>query len=134
MPRRLSFELPLLDTLSEIRLPSLPLLLAGCHGHQLIPMTFSADLDCSDLLALICSTLSPLSSNVPHGCRIFSDDFIAERFRPGVRKIVLALDTADSQDVRFDVVLQRTNSSRRCVPFCKNVHVDGECVMLLLRQ
>ena len=37
---------------------------------------------------------------------MFSDDFIAERFRPDVRKIVLALDTADSQPVRFDFILK----------------------------
>ena len=30
---------------------------------------------------------------------MLSDDFVAERFRPDVRKIVLPLDTADSQPV-----------------------------------
>ena len=29
------------------------------HGHLLIPMTFSAELDCSDLLALICQSRGP---------------------------------------------------------------------------
>ena len=38
--------------------------------------------------------------------RMLSDDFIAERLRPDVCKIVLALDTADSQPVRFDFILQ----------------------------
>ena len=37
---------------------------------------------------------------------MFSNDFIAERFRPNVRKIVLALDTADSGPVRVDFILQ----------------------------
>ena len=37
---------------------------------------------------------------------MFSDDFVAERFRPDVRKIVLALDTADSQPVRLGFILQ----------------------------
>ena len=37
---------------------------------------------------------------------MLSDDFIAERFRPDVRKIVFALDTTDSQLVRFDFILQ----------------------------
>ena len=29
------------------------------HSHLLIPMTFSAELDCSDLLALICQPRAP---------------------------------------------------------------------------
>ena len=46
---------------------------------------------------------------------MLSDDFIAERFRSYVRKIVLALDTGDSQPVRFDFILQPPNAPRRCV-------------------
>ena len=37
---------------------------------------------------------------------MFCDDRIAERFRPDVRKIVFALDMADSQLVRLDFILQ----------------------------
>ena len=37
---------------------------------------------------------------------MLSDDFVAERHRPDVCKIVLALDTADSQPVRFDCIMQ----------------------------
>ena len=37
---------------------------------------------------------------------MFSEDFIAERFRPDVHEIVLALDAADSQPVRSDFILQ----------------------------
>ena len=41
-----------------------------------------------------------------HGYRMLSDHVVAERCRPDVRKIVFALDAADSQPVRFDFVLQ----------------------------
>ena len=37
---------------------------------------------------------------------MLSGDFIAERLRPDVCKIVLALDAADLQPVRFDFILQ----------------------------
>ena len=84
------------------------------HGHQLIPMTFSVDLNCSDLPSLIHQPklhdifrLQVLKSiNVPHGCRMLSDDFIAERLRPDVCKIVLAVDAADFQPVRCGFILQ----------------------------
>ena len=71
------------------------------HGHQLTPMTFSAELNCSDLLALIffdpllhdtsCIQIL-LSINVAHEYHMLSDDFVADRLRPNVCKIVLALD------------------------------------------
>ena len=54
---------------------------------------------------------------------------IAERFRSNVRKIALALHTADFQPVRFDFILQ---------PQMRYVDVfhfaDGECVLLPLCQ
>ena len=50
---------------------------------------------------------------------MFSDDIIAEHFRPDVRKIVLTLDAADSQPVRPDFILQ----PRRCASSCR-FHVD----------
>ena len=37
---------------------------------------------------------------------MLSNDFVADRLRPNVCKIVLALDSADSQPVRFDFMLQ----------------------------
>ena len=37
---------------------------------------------------------------------MFSEDFIAERLRSDVCKIVLALDAADFHTVRFDFILQ----------------------------
>ena len=37
---------------------------------------------------------------------VLSDDFFAERLRPNVCKIVLALDPSDSQSVWFDFILQ----------------------------
>ena len=37
---------------------------------------------------------------------MLSDDCIAERLRPDICKIVLALDGADFQPVRFDFILQ----------------------------
>ena len=40
-----------------------------------------------------------LGINVLHGCRMLSDDVIAEGLRPDVCKIVLSLDTTDSQSV-----------------------------------
>ena len=61
------------------------------------------------------------------------DDFIDERFRPDVCKIVLALDAADFQPVRFDFILQPQNAPRRCVSFCQSL-VDGECVLSFLPQ
>ena len=79
------------------------------HGHQLTPMTFSAVLSCSDLLALIRQPRAPghlLSIHILHGYRMLPDDSVVERLRPDVRKIVLALDATDSQPVRFDFILQ----------------------------
>ena len=60
---------------------------------------------------------------------MFSDDFIAERFRPDVRKSVLALGAAFD----FFFILPPTSAPRRCVSFCR-FHVDEGCVLLLLRQ
>ena len=58
------FELPLLVPLGETWLPSLQLLLLlSGHGHLLIPMTFSADLDCSDLLDPNLPDQSPMTSS-----------------------------------------------------------------------
>ena len=37
---------------------------------------------------------------------MLSDDFIAERLRPDVCKMVLVLDAVDSQPVPFDLLLQ----------------------------
>ena len=87
---------------------------------------------CSDLF-----TRAPwyllASTSFEHQCtsmdvECFSGDFIAERFRPDVRKIVLVLDTTDSPPLRFDFILQ---------PQMRHVdvfHVDEECVLLFFRQ
>ena len=40
-----------------------------------------------------------LNINILHGYGMLSDDAVAERLRPDVRKIVFALDAADSQRV-----------------------------------
>ena len=115
--------------------PAAAVAAAVWHGRQLTPMMFSAELICPDLRDLIPQSSAQdtsclqvlLSVNVPHGYRMLSDDFIAERLGPDVCKIILALDAADIQPVRFDF----TNAPRRCVSFCR-FHVDGEGVPLLL--
>ena len=92
------------------------------HSHQLNPMTFSADLDCSDLLdlekVLFNINVLPWMSHV-------SDDFIAEGFRPDVRKIVPALDTADSQPVRFAFILQPQMRRVDVVPSADSMSMEN---------
>ena len=67
-----------------------------------------------------------VSINVLHGCRMFSDDHVAERLRPDVRKIVFSLlNAADSPPVRLDFILQPQSFFR--------FHVGVESLLLLHR-
>ena len=60
---------------------------AVLHGHQLIPMTFSAELDCSDLFNLIHQPKTPFHlltfSSLEHQRTpwMSHDDLIAARLR-----------------------------------------------------
>ena len=67
---------------------------------------------------------------------MLSDDLAADRLRPNVCKIVLAIDAADLQPVRFDFILQRQMRQVDVFHFVSfsRFHVDEECVLLLLRQ
>ena len=64
---------------------------------------------------------------------MLSDDSVAERLRPDVRKIVVALDAADSQPVRFDFILQQQMRHVDVFQFFR-LHVGVECFLLLLHR
>ena len=58
---------------------------------------------------------------------MFSNDLIADGFRPDVRKIVLALDTADSQPFRLDFILQPQMRHVDALHFADSMSMEGEC-------